>query len=201
MSPKTKEQYAVIRSKSEEKILDAALELFVSKGYKAASISSIANQAGISKGLMYNYFDSKTDLLRTIVSQALAIGTKIFNEVLKEYESPQEELEHLVLSITDHVKTHTHYWHLLTALSFQPEVMKEVEDLIETTTQWSLQKSTEIFQKMGSSDPLADALLFNASVDGMLMHYIHMKDQYPIDSISQKLIATYSNLVALTKSK
>jgi AcrR family transcriptional regulator len=44
-------------------ILDAAARLFARKGYKGATIREIAREAGVSEGTIYNYFDSKHDLL------------------------------------------------------------------------------------------------------------------------------------------
>ena len=193
MSPKTKEQFAVIRSRSEKKILDAALELFVSKGFKATSISSIALKANVSKGLLYNYFDSKVDLLRRIVMQARDIGTGLINEALEEYEDPKDELRHLILNVVEHVKTHTHYWFLLTGLSFQPEVMENIQDLIDENSKWSIEKGIEIFEKLGSNEPMIDSLFFGASLDGIMISYLHLKDQYPIDRMAEKLIDTYCN--------
>src|SRR5213080_5140173 len=43
-------------------ILDAALQIFSSRGYHAASIDEIAQEAGISKALIYEHFPSKRDL-------------------------------------------------------------------------------------------------------------------------------------------
>ncbi|TYR81615.1 TetR/AcrR family transcriptional regulator [Priestia megaterium] len=45
-----------------EKILDAAFEVFGSKGYHDAKMIEIAKKAGISKGTIYLYFPSKEDL-------------------------------------------------------------------------------------------------------------------------------------------
>jgi AcrR family transcriptional regulator len=44
-------------------ILDAAARLFAQKGYKGATIREIAREAGVAEGTIYNYFDSKHDLL------------------------------------------------------------------------------------------------------------------------------------------
>jgi AcrR family transcriptional regulator len=44
-------------------ILDAAARLFARKGYKGATIREIAHEAGVAEGTIYNYFDSKHDLL------------------------------------------------------------------------------------------------------------------------------------------
>ena len=64
MSPKTSGQFKEIRADKKQLIIDTALNLFANKGYHASSISMIAKEAKISKGLMYNYFDSKEALLR-----------------------------------------------------------------------------------------------------------------------------------------
>jgi len=42
--------------------MNTALQLFENNGYESISISKIALTAGISKGLMYNYFPSKVAL-------------------------------------------------------------------------------------------------------------------------------------------
>src|SRR5580704_1281079 len=78
--PRKPEQYEEIREKSREKILSAALELFANKGYDATSIDSIAKKAGISKGLIYNYFESKKSILLAIFDDAMKMGEDIMKE-------------------------------------------------------------------------------------------------------------------------
>ncbi len=51
--------------------MDTALELFGTEGFDKTSISSIASKAGISKGLLYNYFSSKEELIKTIIFNGL----------------------------------------------------------------------------------------------------------------------------------
>jgi AcrR family transcriptional regulator len=52
------------------KILDAAADEFAEKGYETASINQIIEQAGISKGSMYYYFEDKRDLYDTVIKDA-----------------------------------------------------------------------------------------------------------------------------------
>lgn len=54
------------------RILDAAERCFIESGFHAASIAHIAAAAGISPGLIYRYFSSKNDIVRTIVERHLA---------------------------------------------------------------------------------------------------------------------------------
>ena len=58
-------------------ILEASEKLFLSNGYEDTTMDHIANEAGFSKGTLYNYFTSKEELY-------LAIGTKAY-EIIIEY--------------------------------------------------------------------------------------------------------------------
>ena len=62
MSPRSTLQNEKIRSESISNILNAAFKLMSAKGYDSTSIAQIATEAGVSKGLMYNYFQSKEDV-------------------------------------------------------------------------------------------------------------------------------------------
>ena len=67
MSPRTEAQYEEIREEKKELIKRVALEIISEHGIQNTSISKIAKEAGVSKGLMYNYFESKEDLLKRII--------------------------------------------------------------------------------------------------------------------------------------
>jgi AcrR family transcriptional regulator len=52
-------------------LLDAALDVFAEKGIAAAKLEEIASRAGVSKGTIYLYFQSKEDLFKEVVRQCL----------------------------------------------------------------------------------------------------------------------------------
>jgi AcrR family transcriptional regulator len=52
-------------------ILDAALTVFVAKGFAATKLDDVAVAAGISKGLLYRYFDNKAELFKEVIRQTL----------------------------------------------------------------------------------------------------------------------------------
>lgn len=54
-----------------ERILDAALACFVKRGFHAASMAEIADVAGMSPGLIYRYFDSKSAIILAIIERQL----------------------------------------------------------------------------------------------------------------------------------
>lgn len=52
-------------------IVAAALKLFVAKGYSGTRLDEVAREARVSKGLPYLYFESKEDLFKAVVREAL----------------------------------------------------------------------------------------------------------------------------------
>lgn len=55
-------------------ILDAALSVFIAKGFAATKLDDVAAAAGISKGLLYRYFDNKAELFKAMV-RAMLVST------------------------------------------------------------------------------------------------------------------------------
>ncbi len=51
----------------EEKILNAAMDLFQKNGYSATKMSDIARRCGVAKGTLYQYFDSKESLFTKLI--------------------------------------------------------------------------------------------------------------------------------------
>ena len=55
-----------------QELLDAALELFVEKGFAATRAEEVAHRAGVSKGTLYLYYPSKEELFKAVVRQKLS---------------------------------------------------------------------------------------------------------------------------------
>jgi AcrR family transcriptional regulator len=53
-------------------ILSAALEVFAERGFQAARLEEVARRAGVSKGALYLYFETKADLFRAVVTDAIS---------------------------------------------------------------------------------------------------------------------------------
>jgi AcrR family transcriptional regulator len=71
------------RAERREQLLAAATHAFARTGFANTSLDDIAEQAGISRVLLYRHFDSKTDLYRAVLDRAIgrltaAVGTRDF---------------------------------------------------------------------------------------------------------------------------
>ena len=121
MAPRTSEQFERIREDRKQKLIDAAFHVFAEETYHSASVSKIAKEAGVSKGLLYNYFDTKEDLLRAIMSNLMEEIFQYFdfsdNAPLTD-ESVSDWIKKSLNIVKDDVKR----WRFYTSLSMQPDV-------------------------------------------------------------------------------
>jgi len=79
-----------------DEVLDAALAVFVEKGFAATKVDEVARAAGVSKGLVYLYFPSKEALLEGIVKRALAPIADHAVDGLAHFEDPREAISMLL---------------------------------------------------------------------------------------------------------
>lgn len=63
---------------TEEKILNASIELFNEKGFDRTKTSEIAKNAGIAEGTIFRYFKTKKDILMAIVTKAMHFFSEKF---------------------------------------------------------------------------------------------------------------------------
>ena len=74
-------------------ILDAAIRVFAEHGYHGARVGDIAEDAGVAHGLLYHYFASKDDVLRTIFLENWGALIARFRAVEASAEPAPEKLE------------------------------------------------------------------------------------------------------------
>ena len=73
-------------------LLDAALALFVEKGFAATRSEEVARHAGVSKGTLYLYFPSKEELLKAVIQQHLADRIEAGALEAEQFQGPTTEL-------------------------------------------------------------------------------------------------------------
>jgi AcrR family transcriptional regulator len=76
-----------------KRILDAAVRVFAEHGYHGARVGDIAKDAGVAHGLLYHYFASKDDVLRTIFVENWGELIARFRAVEAADEPAQAKLE------------------------------------------------------------------------------------------------------------
>jgi AcrR family transcriptional regulator len=84
---------SIAHTDKRKRILDAAIRVFAEHGYHGARVGDIAEDAGVAHGLLYHYFASKDDVLRTIFVENWGELLARFRAVEAAEEPAPEKLE------------------------------------------------------------------------------------------------------------
>lgn len=83
-----------------DRIVEVATSLFREKGYHATSLEDIADRIGFTKPAIYYYFDSKEDILFTIVSSIVDAALKRIRAIANRDARPADRLHDLLVENT-----------------------------------------------------------------------------------------------------
>lgn len=176
-----------------DKILKAALKLFAENGYHRTSISQIAAAADVSKGLTYNYFDSKEELLLAIIDQASGEMSNVASEMYIE-ASYQETLRHFLDQYISFLKANREYLTFQLSLMFQPDLRKIVEGPLQRRADHLLNQTIAMFKKAKVKKPEYSARRFLSELDGIALHELAIFKDYPLEEMQKQLFENYKDL-------
>jgi len=189
MSPRTAEQNEEIRQQTQKQIVDAAFELFANEGYSKTSIAAVAKKAGISKGLIYHYFESKEAILEAIFDQLVEIGEHVTD--FPEDFGPAEKIKQTLEQTFEFIEKETGMGRLMVSLALQPGVFDSLKPKLDSVQERQRLMFKEIMWDLGYSKPELEAYQLGALMDGVLMGYITMGEDYPLAELKQKIMEEY----------
>ncbi|HET6557578.1 MAG TPA: TetR/AcrR family transcriptional regulator [Prolixibacteraceae bacterium] len=81
---------------TEEKILEAAKNVFIAKGMEGARMQEIADEAGINKALLHYYFRSKERLFEAIFSEIIKLAFPKLSEIIQSEKDIIRKIEEII---------------------------------------------------------------------------------------------------------
>jgi AcrR family transcriptional regulator len=190
--PRTPEQYEKIRKGKRKLIMDTALGLFAGEGYHSTSISKIAAKAGISKGLMYNYFESKEALIHSIMEEGMKALTELFDPN-KDGVLTDDEFDFFVNRSFDILRDNPTYWRLYFSIMMQEGIYELFKDRYTQIIDETIVLLLDYYKRQGVEDPETEALLFGAMMDGISMNYLLGKDSFPLEKMKKAVIERFGH--------
>lgn len=200
--PRTKKQFEVMQDESRAAIVRAASELFAEQGFAHTAVSAIAKRAGISQGLMYNYFASKDELLVAIFEKGWSDVQDSFlvsARVGAEKPSLFDFIENACLLTLKHQS----FWRLVHSLRAQPATLErlggrvqEFERLILSQLEVFCAASEPVLPPMSANtqhNPKAEARLLFALIDGVCIHLVQQPGTYPLREVLECLRPQYQS--------
>lgn len=173
--------------RGKQKLLDAATDLFESRGYFSTTVEQITEQAGVSKGLVYNYYASKEELLVGLIESATTRMESVA-ESLTPSETIEDSLSKFVDNYLSFLQSERRFLKLQLSLMLMPELRDVVREAQETRAALLLSTITAWLRDAGVDHPKGNARLFLAMLDGVALHYLCIYEQYPLRTMKLRLM-------------
>jgi AcrR family transcriptional regulator len=185
--PRSQDANDAIRLATRQRLLDAAMRCFASKGFAGTSIRDIVQAAGVATGLLYAHFDSKDTLLLSVFAQSMQQVQSTFAEALNPAPSEQP-VATLIRAAVRTVRGHLPFWQLSYALRHQPEVLGTLGPALEAWQQDIVQHLRLILADQATE---TEALALFAQIDGLCQHFAANPETYPVDEVAEVVIAQW----------
>ncbi len=195
MVQKEKSKFAEMRKKSHDLIMNTALELFSQNGYQATTIDLIAKTAGISKGLLYNYFESKEKLLEAILIQGFDYFTDIIR-LNQEEQTAGQKLTNLMHNFVQSLQANMSFWKLYQNIITQQSIASKLAGFNQFYQEQFFPLVMGIFleiyqDRLSSQEIELEVLLFGSIMDGVAFDYTVMPEMYPLQTICDRVIKLF----------
>ena len=171
------------RKSKRDRILDEAYALFISKGYLDTKIIDIAEAAGIGKGTVYEYFESKGAIFMELFKTQVEAGYDNLPELLGKEISCEEKLKEYIAIELENTSKYTFNKNFVLDLMLKSDAFRNPE-LIEGIQKLISKKFTVLFQIIEEGIQKGefrrmDPLLASVSLMGTINSYISF-DLFPI---------------------
>lgn len=171
-------------TEKQEKILNAALELFAEEGYRSTSTSKVAKRAGVSEGLIFRHFENKEGLLEAIVKLGEEKAKELFADLVNEPDPKEVLRKYLDIGINISKNKETvDFWKLQFKIKWELEMygehkIEEIQDAL-----------IRAFEQLRFNHPEEEANLLLSLMDGLATRFMLQKNfdlEGPIEFLKKK---------------
>ena len=186
------------------RLFEAATKRFGEDGYSETSMESIAEEAGVSKGTLYYYFDSKEELFIELLLDWVKKFERFREDGIVE-DTPMKKLIHLHDEMMEVIGEMGSLGKLMLEFWANASRKKELEKILNDTIEKYRKTVARIIERGNEQDVFRDVDPWEASsalvaaYDGLWFHWLLAPDSFEVEEAGNQLITNY--LHGLAKEK
>ena len=184
--PRSSEQFDKIRKQKKKLIMETALELFAKNGFHATSMSRIAQKAGISKGLAYNYFKSKQEILDTIIKTGFD-SVYAFFDLNHDGVLTEDEFRYFIRETFGMVFENRIFWKLFISLILQEKLAESAMKKYSKTNEKIISMLNQFITSRGRENPEDDFLIIALMLKGAFFVAVTNPEVLEAENITDKI--------------
>lgn len=163
-------------------ILSAAMQEFLEKGFKSASLRNIVKTAGVTTGAFYGYYSSKEDLLEALVGEHYDFLLGCYDQAQKEFADlpPAEQPDNLtdisgecMHDMLIYAYEHLNEFKIILCQSEGTRFARLIDEMVEIETKGT-HDYLAVLEKLGRRAPPIDERLEHILITGMLNTFFEL---------------------------
>lgn len=159
---------------TKEMIMDAARDLFVTKGYQHVSMRQIAKELDYSHGAIYYHFTNKAELFYELVEEHFHMLDEKLDQIMAEEIDQEEKLEHVLLGFIEFGLTYQSHYEIMFLIKDE-----EVRNFINQGPNNSYERFAQIIHKLaGEKAAIQEIWSLFLSLHGFVTHYLRRVSSY-----------------------
>ncbi|NMH70663.1 TetR/AcrR family transcriptional regulator [Bacillus sp. RO3] len=171
----------------QQKIVEAAIEMFAEKGYASTSTSQIAKKAGVAEGTIFRHYKTKKELLLSIISPTMAklIAPFVIRDINKvldaKYDRYEDFLKAMILNRQEFLKDNmTAFKILIQEIPFHPELQEQFKEHIAEKVFVKFVRLVDYYKEKGQIIDLPSPAVVRFSVTSifglLLVRYLFLPE-------------------------
>ncbi len=161
---------------TKERIMKTAFDQFVKNSYDGISINQIADEAEVSKGAIFHYFDSKFELASESMMDYMENNWMPLFMELYEIEDDESQLERMIDLSFDIFLKNPKLMRFFMELYERNKEKDIIEEQFNDFYIKMLEMGTEMFEDLDADDPRLKSHLLTACIDGLTLQYTFLED-------------------------
>lgn len=115
-------------SRQRARILDAASRICIESGYRALTVTLVAEKAGLDRASLYYYAGSKHDIIQELVSNVLSSNLEMIDDIRRTHDRPIDQIDAIFKGVSAKIREQA--WVFI-------YVQENIEDLRGANSGWA----------------------------------------------------------------
>jgi hypothetical protein len=129
--------------------------------------------------------------LEAIVTEGLEMIDRAMRD-MKETSDPKSILKGMIIDLFNiMVDDDPHFWKLYFNLLMLPDLPEGIRKIFNAYITSIFRELENVFRDLGVNDPVAEARIFAALGDGVILHYWMVGKQYPLQEVRDLILKKY----------
>ncbi len=187
-----------------QKILEAVRTLLAKNGYTGTTITLVAKEAGVSRGLLHYYFKNKEEMLATVIKENMEISITMVNTIFEQNSSPAGYAKGIRALLQGVMENDPDFFHLFFegfAVARQSKIVNAELESLYGRFRKALERCLEKAKKKGIIAPelpvSALAAIITGLIDGMGLQLLTEPELSQDDVIWKSIETAIVDLLSL----